>query len=250
MKCHRLIFLVLILVHSLWAFEPNTLNLSVPSHLEGNSLVFGVQHRAYGVLTEEPFDYFFGLNLGANVNVGIRYTVLPRLELNASYTSFEKEYRVGAGYAYHFPQIYLKGQLEVQYFDFELSGERNGNFYYGLDVQSFPLGGIFIPTVNVAYDGFNEKFGLGLGVDFGFDWYFGPIEHISLIGEYYPILQAEDPITSAENCFAAGLRLDTYGHHFMIGISNGWQISPRRLMLGTPTNDIYLGFNIQRILQF
>jgi len=249
MKKHFMIISILIFAHALLAFEPSALNLRVPSHLERNSSIFGVQHRAYGVLTEDPLDNFFGLDLGANVNMGIRYAVLPRLELNASYTRFEKEYRIGASYAHHFPQMYLKGQLDVQYFDFELSGERNSNFYYGLALQSFPLGGIFISTANVAYDGFNEKFGLGFGADLGFDWYFGPIEHISLIGEYYPILQSEEPITGAENYFAAGLRLDTYGHHFMFQISNGSEISTRRLMLGTPTNDLYLGFNIHRILR-
>jgi hypothetical protein len=46
------------------------------------------------------------------------------------------------------------------------------------------------------------------------------------------------------------LRLDTYGHHFMVQVSNGFEIGPRNLMLGVPTNDIYLGFNIHRILQF
>ena len=78
------------------------LNLRVPSHLEKNSLIFDVQHRAYGVLTEDPLDDFFGLDLGANVDVGIRYAVLPCLEVNASYTTFEKEYRLGASYAHHF----------------------------------------------------------------------------------------------------------------------------------------------------
>jgi hypothetical protein len=249
-KKYLLIIWMLSCLESLYAFEPSALNLRVPSYLEKNSLVFDVQHRAYGVLTEDPLDSFFGMKLGANVNVGIRYAVLQRLEVNASYTTFEKEYRLGASYAHYFPQIFLKGQVDIQYFDFEYSGERNSNFYYGLTLQSFLLGGIFIPTANMAYDGFNEKFGLGFGIDLGFDWYFGPIEHISLIGEYYPILQSEVPITGAENYFAAGLRLDTYGHHFMMQISNGWEIGPRRLMLGVPTNDFYMGFNIHRHLQF
>jgi len=234
----------------LFAFEPSALNLKVPSHLDKNSLVFDVKHRAYGVLTEDPFDNFFGLDQGANISVGMRYALLPRFEVNASYSTGWQEYVVGLSYAHHFPQVYLKGQVDVQYFDFEQAGERNSNFCYGLALQSYALGGVLTPTLNVAYDGFNEKFGMGFGLDAGFDWEFGPVKHVSLIGEYYPVLQAEELITYEENYFAAGLRVDTYGHHFMFQVSNGWEIGPRRLMLGTPNNDIYLGFNIHRILEF
>jgi hypothetical protein len=247
----RLMFILLVVnAGCLFAFEPGALNLKVPSNLDKNSLVFDVKHRAYGVLTDGPLDNFFGLDRGANVSIGVRYAMLPRMEINASYSTGWKEYVVGLSYAHHFPQIYLKGQVDVQYFDFERADERNGNFYYGLALQSFPLGGVLTPTLNVAYDGFNEKFGMGFGLDAGFDWEFGPVKHISLIGEYYPVLQAEDNITYTENYFAAGLRMDTYGHHFMFQISNGSEISTRRLMLGSPTNDLYLGFNIHRILRF
>jgi hypothetical protein len=250
MKQYTLVVSLLLLMKSLVAFEPSTLNLRVPSHLDQNSLVVDIRHRVYGVLTEDPFGNFFGLDLGANASIGIRYALLPLVELKASYTTFEQEYRIGASYAHHVPKLYLKGQFDIEYFDFESAGDRKRNFYYGLAVQTFPVFGFFTPTVNVAYDGFSERFGLGVGADLGFDWYFGPIEHLSLIGEYYPILDPEEPITGAEDYFAVGIRLDTYGHHFMFQVSNGYEIGTRRLMLGAPTNDIYLGFNIQRILQF
>jgi hypothetical protein len=249
-KKSLLVASLFLLAQLLFAFEPSALNLRVPSGLDRNSLVLDIQHRVYGVLTEDPFENLFGLDMGANASIGVRYALLTQLELKASYTTLAEEYRLGASYARDIPQIYLKGQLDIEYFDFEVAGERNRNFYYGLTVQSFPMVGFFTPTVNVAYDGFNEKFGLGFGADLGFDWYFGPIEHVSLIGEYYPILQSEEPITNGEDVFAAGLRLDTYGHHFMLQISNSYDIGTRRLMLGAPTNDIYLGFNIHRILQF
>lgn len=246
----RILLSFVLLAGGLFAFEPSALNLRVPSHLEKHALVFDVQHRIRGILTEETFDNFFGIDQGANISMGVRYAVFPRLEVNASYTTSEKEYRLGASYAHHLPQVYLKGQLNVEYFDFERFGERRSNFSYGLALQTYPLGNVLMPTVNLVYDGFNEKFGLGFGVDLGFDFYFGPIEHISVIGEYYPVLDSEPGITDEENYFAGGLRLDTYGHHFMIQVSNGFEIGPRHLMLGVPTNDLYLGFNIHRILQF
>lgn|GEM_PF-378372 len=241
---------ILIAGSQLFAFETSMLNLKVPSNLDGKSLLFELQHRFKGVLTEEPIENFFGLDLGANVSLGLRYAIVPRLELNAAYTTHEGEYRVGASYAHHIPQIFLMVQADVQYFNFERNGERNGNLFYSTAVQSYPIANSFSPVINFAYDSYDEKFGLGIGLQVGFDWWFGPIERISLIGEYYPVLDEEETITGPENYFAAGLRVDTDGHRFMLQIGNGWNTGPRRLMLGTTSNDIYIGFNIQRLLRF
>ncbi|UCG31096.1 MAG: hypothetical protein JSV53_04260 [candidate division WOR-3 bacterium] len=248
----KIVLTVIILAvgSQLLAFETSMLNLRVPSNLDGKSLLFEVQHRFRGVLTEEPIENFFGLDFGANVNFGLRYAMFRRFELNAAYTTHEGEYKVGATYAYHVPQIFLMLQVDMQYFNFERGGERNGNFFYSIAVQSYRIANFFSPVVNFGYDGYNEKFGLGVGLQAGFDWWFGPIERISLIGEYYPVLEEEEAVTGPENYFATGLRVDTDGHRFMLQISNGWNTGPRRLMLGTTTNDVYIGFNIQRLLRF
>lgn len=246
----KIVLAVVILTSSqLSAFESSMLNLRAPSHLDGKSLLFEVQHRFKGVLTEETIENFFGLDGGANVGFGLRYALVPRLELNAAYTTFEGEYRVGASYAYHVPQFFVMAQAEVQYFNFERGGERNGNFFYSTAVQSYPIVGIFAPVVNLAYDSYNETFGIGVGLRAGFEWWFGPIERITVIGEYYPVLEEEEAITGAENYFATGLRVDTDGHRFMLQVGNGWNIGPRRLMLGTISNDIHIGLNIQRLLR-
>ncbi|KPK62281.1 hypothetical protein AMJ83_11280 [candidate division WOR_3 bacterium SM23_42] len=250
MKKILLTLLLVTCTQLLLAFEPSALNLKVPSDLERSSMVFEIQHRFYGDLTEDPLENFFGLDVGANVNLGIRYAILDRLELYAAYTRFEKEYRVAASYAYHFPQIYVRTQINLEYFSFKVGQERQQNFFYGLGLQSEPIFDAVTATVNSGYDGYNEKFGLGFGIDLGFDWEFGPIEHVALLGEYYPVLQSEEPITGPENSFAGGVRVDTYGHHFMILIGNNTHIGARRLMLGAASNDIRLGLTVQRLLQF
>lgn len=250
MKQSMLIISLLLYAQCLFSFEPSALNLEVPSNLERNSGVFDLHHRFYGNLTEDPLENFFGLDVGANVNLGIRYAVLDRLELYAAYTRFEKEYRVAASYGHFFPQIYTRTQIDVEYFSFKMGDERNQNLYYGLALQSEPVLNAIIATVDIGYDGYNEKLGLGLGLDVGFDWEFGPIEHISFIGEYYPVLQREEPITGPENCFAGGIRIDTYGHHFTLLVGNSWQIGTRRLMLGAPSNDVRFGFNVHRLFIF
>ncbi len=232
------------------AGESTALNLSVPSHLDAKSLAIEIRHRFYGVLTEDPLENFFGLNLGANAHLGMRYAVIPRLEINVSYTTYEREYRVGASYAAQLPAMPVEGQLDLQYFDFYRAQERFRYFYAAIALQSQPIAGTFIPTINVGYDGYSEKVGFGFGLEAGSEWEFGPIERISLIAEYYPVLRRDDTINGPNNYYAAGLRIDTYGHHFMLQISNGWEIGPRRLMLGAITNDVYLGLSIHRYMRF
>ncbi|UCD19755.1 MAG: hypothetical protein JSU64_01040 [candidate division WOR-3 bacterium] len=250
MKNILLILLLLGLSHNALSFEPSSLNLRVPSALERNSIVLEVRHRFYGILTEDPLDNFFGLDFGGNVNLGVRYAVVDFLELHMSYTTLEKEYRIGASYAYRPFQIPVQGQVELQYFNFERNNVAEGNFYCCAALQTDPIVGIFTPVVNLGYDGFNERIGLGFGLEAGFDWQFGPVERVSVIGEYFPVVESEELITEDYNYFAFGLKVYTYGHHFMFQVSNGWNIGPRRLMLGTPTDDIYLGFNIHRLLRF
>ena len=133
MKKVLLAVLLVACTQLLLAFEPSALNLKVPSNLERNSLVFDIQHRFYGDLTEDPLENFFGLDIGANVNLGIRYAILERLELYAAYTRFEKEYRVAASYAYHFPQTYVRTQISLEYFSLKIGQERHQNLFYGLD---------------------------------------------------------------------------------------------------------------------
>lgn len=235
--------------------EPAMLNLKVPSGLEKNQLVFGIQHRFYGKLTENPFGTFFGLDAGANVGVNLRYSVWPRLDIYGSYTRWQKEFTLGAGYAYFIPRLF-RSQINIEYFNYEKLGlpdtisKRRRNFFYSFLLQGEPVVNQIRPTVNVGYDGYNQRFGLGLGLDVGFELEIGPIEGMNIIGEYFPIINQDTMVTGPKNSFAAGIKLNTYGHHFMLFIGNKSEIGTRRLMLGTHTNDLFLSFKIHRFLSF
>ncbi len=250
MRIIYLILVTLLSIQRLFSFEQDMLNLKVPSNLDQTDMVFSVFHRFYGEITEEPFNTFFGLDAGANVGIGLRYAVFPKLELNTSYTRYQKEYVIGASYAHFFHQFFLRSQLDVQFFTYEMTGieERQRNFFYNLAVQSEPLFRKITPTLNVGYDGYNESFGFGAGIDIGFDLDIRLIERVSVIGEYYPIIGRDDVIHGAENFFVTGLKIETYGHHFMLLVGNSSQIGTRRLILGTNTNDLFLGFNVNRII--
>lgn len=252
MRKTNLAFLIILAAHKLFSFEPDMLNLKVPSTLENTESVFIIRHRFYGKITEEPFNTFFGLDLGANIGLGIRYAILPKLEVNVSYTRIQKEYIIGASYAYYFPQVFMKTQIDIQFFTYEIQGieERRRNFFYGLSLQSEPILNTITPVANIGYDGYNERFGFGIGVDIGFDISLRPIRKMSIIGEYFPVVQRDIIINGSENSFAAGLKFETYGHHFILLVGNNSQIGTRRLMLGAETNDLFFGFNIHRKWDF
>ena len=241
---------LLLAVGSLIAFEPSMVNLTTPSRLENTESVFKITHRFYGPVNEDPLESFFGLDAGANVSLGMRYALLPRLELNAAYTRFQKEYVLGASYAYFLPQIFVGAQLDVQFFSFKGIGidERNENFYYALSLQTEPLFDVVRPVINAGFDGYNEKFGVAFGMSIGTDIDIGPVNRLDLIAEYYPVIDRDDAVHAAENSFAFGIKAATYGHNFMLLVGNNSQISPRRLMLGAVDNDLYFGFNVHRHL--
>lgn len=244
------IIIFMIAAQLLWALEPSVLNLRVPTGLEKKQMLVIIQHRFYGKINENPIDTHFGIDLGANVCIGMRYRILSNIDLGGSYTRSQKEYTMGAGYAISIPQIFLKSQVGIQYFDYKMPeiSERRRNLFYNLALQSEPIFGKIMPVVNAGYDGYNKRFGFGAGVAIGFNLDFSYLRKLEIIGEYYPVFERDSTVTGPKNSFACGLKLSTFGHQFMFLISNNTEISARRLMLGASTNNLYFGFNVQRFI--
>jgi hypothetical protein len=146
----------------------------------------------------------------------------------------------------HWEQLF-SAEVNVEFFSYRLPEmeDRRQNFFYDLAVRGDPVLDVVSPALVVAYDGYEERFGAGFGLAVGFDRE-GMVKHIAAIGEYYPVLSRDEGRTGPEDCFAAGVELQTYGHHFAFLVGNSSQIGTRRLMLGTASNDVYLGFNIYR----
>jgi hypothetical protein len=232
------VVLVFLIPQAVLSYENGMLNLSVPTGLEKGQAEFFVQHRFYGKIAEEPLDTFFGMDMGANVRIGLRVALREEFELSVSHIRFQKEYIVGLSYAYVVPDR-LRSQAEVRFFSFEPGiQERKRGLFYQLALQSTPVLKRITPVVNLGYNSYEESAGIGFGIDVGL------LEHLSLIGEYFPVLGGEGEV----DCFAFGLGLRTYGHRFMVLLGNSSEIGTRRLMLGTNARDLYFGFNIQRLL--
>lgn len=234
------------------AFERNMLNLDVPTAVEPGNGVVDIRHRFYGPVDDDPLGTFLGMTDGADVGLGFRYVMWSRLEVEPTFTFFQREYTVGVNYAYDVARLFTVGG-NVEFFSYDLDvaeiEERRQNFFYALELQGEPIFGVVSPVVNVAFDGYEERAGAGFGVALGLDRD-GLIKHIALLGEYYPVLQEEEGRTGTENSFAYGVELQTYGHHFAFLVGNNSQIGTRHLMLGAPSNRLYFGFNINRRIEF
>lgn len=241
---------LLSLMPMLFGLELSSLNLMVPNGLEKKQLVFTIRHRFLGRINDNPLENFFGADQGANAGLALRYRAWAGLDVEGSYARSEKEYGLTAGYAFSVVRD-LRSEIAVQYFDFKRvsAADRQRNFFYQARFQSEPLLKKISINLETGYDGFHERFGVGVGLDAGFDVTFGPIEGLHLVAEYFPVIKPETDVTGARNSFAAGIKARTYGHHFMFFVGNNTEIGARRLMLGAPANDLYLSFNIQRFLK-
>lgn len=243
------IMLLMLIPGMLAAYEMGTFNLKNPSYLETGQGEFKVQHRFRGKINDEPFDTFFGMDQGVNIGIGLRYSVLSGLELNASRFWNRKEGIIGASYAYPIPATPLRSQLDIQFFRFEefslqkgALGKEDGVFVL-FSLQSEPLFNRISPLVNIGYDSHTEEFGAGLGLGIVIIEYLGILQRLSAVGEYFPTT-GED---KDENSFAFGFRIETYDHHFDLILSRNSENGVRRLMAGTiKAEGVRFGFNIKR----
>lgn len=232
------------------ALESDMLNLRAPSVLEAREKVLDVQHRFWGRVDEEPLGSFLGMDGGANVGIGLTYCLGRGVEVRASRTRLQKEYAFGAGYAFSVVGELLRGQGEVEFFRYDKPPLRESrrNLWYLLALQGRVPTRRVTALANVCYDGYNERFGYGIGVRAGTETQWGPLRRVDVVAEYFPVAGREKGITGPKDSFAVGAQGETYGHQFALLVGNSSQIGARRLMLGAAANDLYFGFNIRRLL--
>jgi hypothetical protein len=226
-------------------------DLSVPVQIPPQSLEINIVHRFFRATDGDFPDNFITF---ANVNLALRYVILNKLEVGTGYLlspSLPKEYALYAAYSYFLPQIFLRTQAYVQLFGTQtVSGDSRSwrnNGLYQINLQSEPIAKRFFPTVNFIFDGLTKKFGIGTGIDISV------LETYDIVAEYFPVIGARDidQMTQNEkvnNCFSIGFKKSTAGHHFIFSVSNNTDLGVRRLMRGSTTNNIYFGFNIQRLI--
>lgn len=233
------------------AAENSMLNLERPAALKSGQSQFLVQHRFYGGIDDQPLDSFFGLTEGANVDLGIRVSPLKNVEMRLHHTFLNSEYRLGAGYSF-FPLIpgfwaqagidwasYQSGRFVEGYW----VEDREAVWFGRMDILG-PSVARLTPVVNAGFDSGTRKTGFGFGLDCAVT------RNISLIGEFFPRTDRSSwEGNRSTDCFAAGIQMKTYGHHFLLEIGNSTDIGLRRMMRGAPNRDLKFGFGIKRLFE-
>jgi len=250
----KIVVVFILLITSLFAYDFSMINLIHPSGLKQKQAEVMIRHRFYGDITDDPLDNFFGMDAGANVSLSARYQFYRKAEAKLSYTRQKSEKILGLAYRIDVEDFPLYGQLGINYFRYEELSQTETtrqNLLYHFSLQNEEIVDRFTATMNTAYDSYNQRLILGFGMTIKI------IDSMSLLGEYYPVLDRESAseklaqYIGEEDAFALGLKFDTYGHQFIFLLSNSDDVGLRRTSLGaTEDSHLRLGFNIQRRLDW
>lgn len=251
MKQSRLLVILLfaLLYLNLNAYQNSFFNLVSPTELSDWQGEVSIQHRFRGATDDEPLDTFFGTTGGVNVGLFYRQALLHKAELKLGYIRTNMEYNVDASWLftpYDFP---VQAQANLHYFtyeDFFDTDKRYNNIMFLLALQSQPLMDKIILNANVGYETDKERMVSGLGLGYKV------LPEVTFMAEYYPDNYNPSAFQDIQNfnlkndSFTLGVKLETYGHHFMFLVGNSDSMTLRRLTMGSETKDLRLGFNINR----
>lgn len=232
---------------NVWGYEPGMLSLDTPNVLKQHEGTFSIRHRFYG--EADDFEKFLGTDDGGNIQVILKYAVLDNLLISAEHTRQETEYAMGIEYAKTFDGfgvgLRASGISQIKP-GFE---DRQRSYFLNASVQTPNFFDHLRFTANLGYNSCYEHQTLGLGFDLNtknFIPYLSFTESISLIGEYYPQIDKIEGISGKNDSYAIGIKFQTFAHHFEILVSNSQQMDPRTMALGTNSDNVHFGFNINR----
>jgi len=230
------------------AFESGQFSLESPSILAKSEAALTIRHRFYGKI--EKAENFFGIDDGGNVMLQLRYAPLDNFLIEVHHTRDNKEYNFALGYSYDFD--FIKASYTVNAFSLKLSEfkDRQTSYFGNLSLQTPNYFNHLILTANLGYDGYYENLNAGFGADFNVANMFSQsltfTERISIMAEYYPQSSKIDGVSGKYDSYAAGIKFQTFAHHFEILVSNSVGMDSRTMMLGTNDNYLHFGFNINR----
>jgi len=172
----------------------------------------------------------------------------------------KKEKSIGLSYTFVPQKLPLLSQIELEYLAFEESGlqdEKRSNLLGILSLRNRPIAERFTALANFGYDAYYERPFVGFGALIHLLDGLGSFEQVDLILEYFPVLDrasAGEKLASyiqPQNAAGIALKLDTYGHRFLLSLTNSSHFHAHRLTLGTADDAFWrFGFNIERILYF
>ena len=228
------------------AYEPDFINMRVPSQLEQGDLDLLFEHRFYGSVLDNPLQNLFGLQIGANVGFGARYMILPGLQAQFLYTTGGQDLSVGAGYGAWFKGLPFGVQADVELDSPLAAAGRAYSVFATVSAESVTLLKALTLSAEAGYDSYLNHLGAAVGVRVDM-----VPDLLALVGEVYPFFllggEQHPEDLGVTTAFSAGVMLSIGGHQFSLVAGNSYAMGDRQLMAGAPpTGGIYQGFNIQR----
>ncbi len=234
-------------------------HLPAPIDLEKGNMEVHIEHRFLGSLEQGGIGNLFGVDFGANINLGMTYALTDRIAVSASRARLESDTFTPV---IAFNGIYELHNKESSFWKMSfvggLEGRDNFQQQYSPFLQlptSFDYGRLrthVVPTMifNSREDALaasqpginledNHTFSLGLGGDFAIH------PRFSVIGEYVPRLAGFGGFRSDDPAISGGIKVRTYGHVFTILVTTSQDFTPGRYGVDS-TGEFRLGFNIYR----
>ncbi len=235
--------------------------MGAPVDLNRGNVEVLIQHRFLGTILDDgslDAGNAFGLDFGANINLGMTYALTDRVSVGVSRERFDQ--RIGFS-----SSVELLTEEESP-FKIAVRGgmEGEGNFerhYTGFievpahwDYKAFRLHATPIAVFNSRSDveaefrpgavnpDKNHTFSLGVGTDIALN------RRLSLVGEYIPRLAGFGGFGNDRASLAGGLKIRTRRHVFHVLITNNRFMSPSRYAVNATTTDYAFGFNIYRLV--
>lgn len=242
----KVVLILALFISNLLAYEAGQLSLDTPNVLKSSEGSFSIRHRFYG--KADDYNKFFGTDEGGNMYLTLKYALLDNLLVSVDHTKEKSTYGVGLEYSQDFS--WIKAGLRVKGYRFERAFEEYSKSYMGnFSLQTMNIFDHLILTANVGYDNYYQYTFSGFGADINVDSFLPFLtftEKISLLAEYYPQVEKIDNISGKHPSYAVGVKFQTYGHHFELMLSNSTSMEPRTMGLGTNSEDLHFGFNINR----
>jgi len=240
--------------------SPRLVNLPAPVDLHKGAFEIHIQHRFLGALADSNPGDAFGIDSGANINLGLNYAVTDRFSMGVSRARFDQVIAWTGTYGIRtrgdsFWKMSLLAGIEgqhnftKQYSPYlQLSSRLD---YRGLSLYVVPTA-VFHSRDQALVNAFRAEiinpesehtFSVGFAADIAVN------RRFSIVGEVVPRLAGYGGFQDHSPTAAGGVEIRTSGHVFNILVSSSWDFTPAKYAVNSGGRDVSLGFNIYRRLR-
>ncbi len=236
------------------------IDLPAPVHLRKGAFEMQIQHRFLEGLPDSRPGDAFGVDSGANINLGVNYGITNRFSLGVSRARFNQIIAWTGTYEVHtakesFWKMSLVGgvegqrNFERQYSPYLQLATRFD--YKGLTLYAVPTA-IFHSRNRELVDALrpvaidpdsNNTFSMGVGADIALN------SRFSIVGEIVPRLAGFGGFDRHRPTVSTGIEIRTWGHVFSILVSSSRDFTPAEYAVNPEQKEVSIGFNIYRRMQ-